>query len=74
MKQRLLSGYKTLCIIFLFLIVSILAFAQQRKISIGLSNSSDSDWLITVMWILITGIVIVFIATILKGFLKKTST
>lgn len=71
MKQRLLSGYKTLAIIFLFLVVSILAFAQDKRIDIDIDvngvGGSSSFFAQPLVWVVGGAIFILLLVALLKN-------
>lgn len=69
MKQRLLSGYKTLLIIVLSTIASVFAFAQEKAIDIDINKGNDSGNFFSSPWVWVIGgaIFILLLVALLRG-------
>ncbi len=71
MKQRLMSGYKTLAVILLSLLASILTFAQEKSVDIdinaktpgGGANFFASTW----VWVIGGAILILLLVALMRG-------
>ena len=71
MKQRLLSGYKTLAIIFLSLAASIIAFAQEKSVDVDIKapGASDGGNFFASPWVWVIGgaIFILLLVALMRG-------
>ena len=72
MKQRLLSGYKTLSVIFLSVLVSIITFAQDGQVNMSSGNNSSifaSPW----VWVVGGAALILLLASVMRGSSNKSA-
>lgn len=71
MKQRLMSGYKTLAVILMSLLASILTFAQEKNVDIDIKadapgstgNFFASPW----VWVVGGAIFILLLVALMRG-------
>lgn len=70
MKQRLISGYKTLAVILMSLLASILTFAQDKNVDIdinaknpGNGNFFASPW----VWVIGGALFILLLVALMRG-------
>ena len=69
MKQRLQSGYKTLAVILISVLASIITFAQDAKVDIDLDKGADSGNFFASPWVWVVGgaIFILLLVALMRG-------